>query len=127
MDYAEENLSVAELVLSRDHFNARLHNTHQVVEKYLKALIVERELDFVKTHSIATLRNILARKGFDVRLSEKDCSLIDAVHVPSRYPVSGVTPELPFNRDTCDRCIRVARRVRDAVQRNLIEDTRAGR
>ena len=122
LEYAEENLNVAELCLSRDHINACLHNTQEATEKYLKAVIVERDLEVERTHSIVRLRNILLGAGMESELSDGDCNILDAVHIPSRYPVFGVVPEPPLDREICEQCIGIARRVRGAVQRILDAD-----
>ncbi len=119
MDYAEENLSVAELVLSHGHFNACLYNTQQAVEKFLKAVIVERELELARTHNIVQLRNILSRADIETELSEEDCDLLDAVYMPSRYPEFGVVPDQPSGRETCEKCVGIARKVQGRILGHL--------
>ncbi|RJP58547.1 MAG: HEPN domain-containing protein [Deltaproteobacteria bacterium] len=52
LSYADENLDVAELSLANNHLNACLHNAQQAVEKYLKALVIEYDLPFRKTHAV---------------------------------------------------------------------------
>ncbi len=52
LSYADENLDVAELSLAHGHLNACLHNAQQAAEKYLKALIIEYNLPFRRTHSL---------------------------------------------------------------------------
>ena len=56
LQYADENLDVAELALSSAHLNASLHNAQQAIEKYLKALIIEYELPFKKTHYLEKVK-----------------------------------------------------------------------
>ena len=46
LSYADENLDVAGLSLDHGHLNACLQNAQQAVEKYLKAVVVERNLEF---------------------------------------------------------------------------------
>ena len=52
LSYADENLDVAGLAFDHGHHNACLQNVQQAVEKYLKAVIVERDLEFRRTYSI---------------------------------------------------------------------------
>ena len=47
---ADENLDVAGLAFDHGQLNACLQNAQQAVEKYLKAVIVERDLEFRRTH-----------------------------------------------------------------------------
>ena len=70
ISYADENLDVSTLALEHGHLNACLQNAQQAVEKYLKALIVENGLRFVRTHSVQELVGILAAKK-SLRLSLK--------------------------------------------------------
>ncbi len=99
-----------------DHLNACLHNAQQAVEKYLKALIIEYELPFKKTHSIYALWQELADHGVQTALSEEDCDLFDAVYMPSRYPVFSVLPDAIPDRETCAKCIGITSNVKDSVQ-----------
>lgn len=56
--YAEENLNVAGLALEHGHLNSSLQNAQQAVEKYLKAVIVERDFEFRRTHSMGPTQSI---------------------------------------------------------------------
>ncbi len=119
LNYAAENLAVAELSLAHDHLNACLHNAQQAVEKYLKALMVERELPIKKTHAIVILWQSLADSGFETALSEEDCALFDSVFMPSRYPLFSILPDAMPDRETCEKCIRIARRVEETIKLSL--------
>jgi HEPN domain-containing protein len=116
LNYAAENLAVAELSLAHDHLNACLHNTQQAVEKYLKALIIEHELSFKKTHAIFVLWQSLVDNGFNTALTEEDCVLLDSVFMPSRYPLFSILPDAMPDRETCEKCIRIARRVGETIR-----------
>ena len=111
LSYADENFDVAELSLANDHLNACLHNAQQAVEKYLKALIIEHDLPFRKTHAIYVLWQELTEHGVQSELTEEDCDLFDAVYMPSRYPLFSVLPDAMPDRKTCEKCVHIARRV----------------
>ena len=119
LSYADENLDVAELSLANDHLNACLHNSQQAVEKYLKALIIEHDLPFRKTHAIYTLWQELTEHGIQSGLTEEDCDLFDAVYMPSRYPLFSVLPDAVPDLETCEKCIRIARRVGESTRSAL--------
>lgn len=116
LNYAAENLDVAELSLSHNHLNACLHNAQQAVEKYLKALFIEYGLPFKKTHAIYVLWQELTDRGFEAVLTEEDCDLLDAVYMPSRYPLFSVLPDAMPDRETCEKCVLIARRVEGNVR-----------
>lgn len=118
--YAQENLNIAELAISHEHFNACLYNSQQAAEKYLKSVIVELALEFKRTHNILRLRQLLIEAGVDdVGLTEDECDLLDAIYMPSRYPLAGVLPDAMPDREICKRCLHIAHRVRDSVTEYL--------
>jgi HEPN domain-containing protein len=119
LNYAAENLAVAELSLTHNYLNACLHNAQQAVEKYLKALLIEHELPFKKTHTIFILWQSLADKGFGTALTEEDCTLLDSVFMPSRYPLFSILPDSMPDKETCEKCIRIARRVGETIRPTL--------
>lgn len=119
LSYADENLDVAELSLANNHLNACLHNAQQAVEKYLKALIIEYDLPFRKTHAIYILWQELTEHGIQLELTEEDSDLFDTVYMPSRYPLFSVLPDAMPERETCEKCIRIARRVGESARSAL--------
>ena len=123
--YADENRNVAELSLAHGHLNACLHNAQQAVEKYLKALITEYDLPAKRTHVIYALWQDLSEKGLPSSLTEEDCDLLDAVYMPSRYPLFGVLPDAVPDREICEKCLCIACRVGDSAR--LTIQSKAGR
>ena len=119
LNYAAENLAVAELSMAHNHLNACLHNAQQAVEKYLKALIIEHDLPFKKTHMIFVLWQSLEDYGFETVLTEEDCVLLDSVFMLSRYPLFSILPDAMPDRETCEKCVQIARRVGERIQQTL--------
>ena len=115
LEYAEENLESAILLLDGDLFNPCLHNSQQAVEKMLKAVFVEFSLKFKKTHSINELAIALGENGLAVDLAEDECDLLDSIYLPSKYPLGSVLPDFEPDRKMCEDCIAIARRVRESV------------
>ena len=56
LKYAEENLASAKVLQESELFNPCLQNVQQSVEKALKALFIENNLKFKKTHNISELK-----------------------------------------------------------------------
>ena len=70
LEYADENLRSARLLLDSELFNPCLQNVQQAVEKMLKALLMESTKKIKKTHSINELVNILDKHGLNVDMTK---------------------------------------------------------
>jgi len=115
LEYADENLRSARLLLDGELFNPCLQNVHQAVEKMLKALLVESTKKIKKTHSINELVNILDKHGLNVDMTEDDCDLLDSIYLPSKYPLGSILPDFEPDLQTCRKCVALAERVWDSV------------
>jgi len=115
LDYADENLRSAKLLLDSELFNPCLQNVQQAVEKMLKALLVESTKKIKKTHSINELVNILDKHGLNVDMTEDDCDLLDSIYLPSKYPLGSILPDFEPDMQTCRKCVALAERVWDSV------------
>ena len=115
LQYAEENLRSARLLLDSELFNPCLQNVQQAVEKMLKALLVESTKKIKKTHSINELVNILDKHGLNVDMTEDDCDLLDSIYLPSKYPLGSILPDFEPDLQTCRKCVALAERVWDSV------------
>ncbi|MFH0963215.1 MAG: HEPN domain-containing protein [Planctomycetota bacterium] len=116
VSYADENLAMCRLALEHRHLNACLQNAQQGVEKYLKAVMVERELEFRRTHSVRELVAILAAHRISADISEEEMDLMDTIYVPSKYPDYSALPATEPNEGICDEALRIARKVGERVR-----------
>jgi len=107
--YAEENLRVAALCLEADLYNPSLRNAQQAVEKALKAICLERRLPLKKTHSIGELAHILRETDIGGVLTDNDSALLDAIYLPSKYPLGSVLPDFEPDRAIAERCLSLAK------------------
>lgn len=84
----------------------------QAVEKYLKAFLVKKQVEFSKTHSIMTLLNLCSTvdKSFSKDLSEADNLTDYAVEI--RYPDEWYEPTI----EEAKQAYNIALRVKDFVQ-----------
>jgi HEPN domain-containing protein len=117
--YAEDNLEAARLLLQQDLYNPCLQNIQQSIEKSLKALLLEKTSSYRKTHAVTELVKMLHSVGIAVHLSEDDCDLLDAIYLPSKYPLGGVLPDFDPDEELCNRCLLLAESVLDQVVQNL--------
>jgi len=123
LDYADENLRSARLLLDGELFNPCLQNVQQAVEKILKAVLVESAIKIKKTHSINKLVSILSQNNLNVDITEDEQDLLDSIYLPSKYPLGSILPDFEPDLQTCRQCIAVADRVWDSVASFLSWDS----
>jgi HEPN domain-containing protein len=114
---AESDLKTAEhtLTLKKDcPFDTVCFHAQQCAEKYLKALLVYRSIDFPKTHDI---RLLMQRVPVDFKLgiSIEEVVPLNRYTIEARYPGDWE----PFDREEAETAVSIARKVRKAVRANL--------
>jgi len=115
LEYADENLSSAKVLLDNGLFNPCLQNVQQAVEKMLKAVLVEFSIKFKRTHSTNELIIMLAENHLDIDLTEEERDLLDSIYLPSKYPLGGILPDFEPDDKICKNCIGIAERVKKSV------------
>ncbi|OFZ91832.1 MAG: hypothetical protein A2V78_09855 [Betaproteobacteria bacterium RBG_16_64_18] len=88
-------------------------HAQQSAEKYLKALLVLRGIDFPKTHDIETL-TALVPAAVRPHLTPEEQRRLTGYAVAARYPGSGEIPLVEAKR-----AVAIARRVRREIRRAL--------
>jgi HEPN domain-containing protein len=114
---AENDLKTAEHILTLKEncpFDIACFHAQQCAEKYLKALLVSRSVDFPKTHD---LRFLMQRIPEDItlRLRIEEVVSLNRYTIEARYPGDWE----PFNRREAEKAVAIARKVRRAVKEFL--------
>jgi len=109
--YAEENLQSARLLLEHGLLNPCLQNAQQAVEKALKAILIARAVPLRRRHSIQELANLLAATGPPSGVTAEECNLLDAIYLPSKYPLGSALPDFEPDEEVCRQCVQIAERV----------------
>ncbi|HEY5869879.1 MAG TPA: HEPN domain-containing protein [Candidatus Tectomicrobia bacterium] len=109
--YAEENLQSARLLLEHGLLNPCLQNAQQAVEKALKAILIARAIPLRRTHSIQELAHLLATNGLPSGITAEECNLLDAIYLPSKYPLGSALPDFDPDEEVCRQCVQIAERV----------------
>ena len=117
--YAEENLESAEILLQSRLFNPCLQNVQQSVEKFLKAVLIEKAAGLTRTHSIRQLSNSISDLGMTITISDDEIDLLDSIYLPSKYPAFSVLPKFMPDEEICRQCLTVALAVKSDVLRCL--------
>lgn len=111
LNYSEENLTAAKLVLQSELLNACLQNVQQSIEKALKSIFIEKGIPFKKTHNIWELKTLLEKNGITTSLTDDDCDFLDSIYLPTKYPVGSALPFFYPDKEICIKSISLAERV----------------
>jgi len=114
---AESDFKTAEHILTLKEscpFDTVCFHAQQCVEKYLKALLVSRSLDFPKTHDLRLLMQKIPAE-INLKLHIEEVVSLNRYTIEARYPGDWE----PFNRKEADKAVRIARMVRKAVKAYL--------
>ncbi len=114
VEKAEHDLRNAEYVLTLEKdcpFDTVCFHCQQCAEKYLKALLVSRSIEFPRTHDLVVLINLATRHcGLNLQLEE--VQPLNRFSVETRYPGDWE----PIYRPEATGAVNMARRVREAVR-----------
>lgn len=108
--YAVENVQAASLCLESGLYYAAIQNAQQAAEKALKALCHQSGIEVKKTHSIDALCRALLRTGVNCEIAEEECSLLDSLYLPSKYPLGSVLPDFEPDEEIAAKCVDLAKR-----------------
>ena len=111
LDFAEENLKSAEILLENSLFNASLQNAQQCVEKAMKALLIEKQISTKKTHDVFELNLLLTKNNVIIDISEEECDIINTIYLPSKYPLGSALPYFSPDKKICREILEIANRV----------------
>jgi len=111
LQYADENLKSAKVLLESELYNPSLQNVQQAVEKFLKAYLIEQATGISKTHSIRELAAKVTDAGALLAITEDEIDLLDSIYLPSKYPLASVLPHFIPDGNICQNCLTIAEQV----------------
>lgn len=109
LERAEEDYLLASSAIRRKiplNYGATFH-AQQCIEKYLKALLISRQVGFPRTHDLAALGYLCNQAGIILPIGDDDLERLSAYAVEARYP--GSQPTLEEAKESI-KIIRVMRR-----------------
>ena len=114
---ADEDMRAAESLLTDDPplLYPSCFHSQQAAEKYLKALLTWREVEFPKTHSMGELLDLLATVDVPLAQTLAAATALTPYGVEVRYPGDVPEPDIAEARTA----IALAQQVRDAVMQTL--------
>lgn len=114
LQFAAEDLQVAELILAAGIYNQACFHSQQCAEKAVKGLLLLQGKTPPRTHLLGDLLALLAPDPFT---SSLDIQLLDRFYIPTRYPdaLPGSLAEgLPTREDAVE-ALATARKVLETV------------
>ena len=117
---ANEDLAVARYLMggSPPFLNTVGFHSQQAAEKYLKAYLVWRQIDFPKTHNIASLLKLISQANAGLSESLHRTIGLSKHGVDARYPAD--IPEL--SHDDANTALELAQMAQSEVLAALEED-----
>ncbi len=115
MKKADADLDMAGRALrgKRKHPDSGCYHAQQAAEKYLKALLVARGVEFPKTHDLVILNQLCVSNGILTAFAEDPLDFLSAFAIRVRYP--GGEPDLEEAR----KAIVIAKTVRQFARKWL--------
>jgi HEPN domain-containing protein len=110
---AREDMKAAEILSGPDAsaWAAAAFHAQQAAEKYLKALLVEHQIEFARTHDLGQLLDLLASRSLSLAESLRGAEALSMYAVEARYPGDWLQP----GRAEADDALEIARQVEKAV------------
>ncbi len=115
IERAEEDYLLALSAIRRKSpltYGATFH-AQQCIEKYLKALLISRQIEFPRTHDLAALGYLCKQAGIILPIDDDALELLTAYAVETRYP--GTQPTVEESKEA----IKIAKIVRKFIKRTF--------
>lgn len=117
VERAENDFRNAEYVLTLKEncpFDTIAYHCHQCTEKYLKANLIYRGVDFPRTHDLVALFNLL-RPVESLNLHVQDIQPLNRYAVEARYPGDWE----PIGESEARSAFEMAKKIRSAIRPSL--------
>lgn len=119
IEFAGEDLKIAELALKEKLYNQACFHSQQCVEKILKGFIIFKGKIYPKTHKLVDIISKIGKSPFDNLKDE--IVLLDCFYILTRYPnaLPGTLPEvLPSEKDAIES-LEIAKRVFEIAKKEM--------
>ena len=77
LQLAQEEFQAAEHLFGASLYRMVCYHAQQAVEKSLKVILIEREMEFARTHNILDLCNAVRHIGYEAPLSMEDAAFLN--------------------------------------------------
>lgn len=119
MDYAEEDLRLAEYALNMKEqapFRLIAYHAQQCAEKYLKAILVLNQIEFPYTHNLKSLVKLVKPLGAWPDILEQ-AEKLTPYAITTRYP--GI--DSPVDKNEALEALSICRQIRELLRTSLLQ------
>ncbi|MEW6684737.1 MAG: HEPN domain-containing protein [Candidatus Edwardsbacteria bacterium] len=105
---AYEDFQAAENLMKIDLYRMVCYHSQQTVEKILKALLTEKEIEFERSHNIIDLKVAVMKVEYGVKISDEDAVFLNSIY-RSRYPSdAGLLPTGEPTKEDAEKALNIA-------------------
>jgi len=118
---ADKDLQAAEIIINDEYplTNIVAFHCQQAIEKYLKAIIIEKDGPLIRTHDLIKLNGIL-NEIKDLGIDEKKLIILNEVYMDSRYPGDlGLMPDGMPTNEQAKEFIEYANEIKNIINNEL--------
>lgn len=116
---AEEDFQAAKHLLERSLLRMVCYHAQQSVEKILKAVLTENEIEFSRTHNILDLCNAAKEIGHEASLADEEAIFLNSIY-RARYPAAlGLLPPGEPTKEDADRALHIAQKMQEWLKETL--------
>jgi HEPN domain-containing protein len=118
---ADKDLHAAEILLKDEYplTNIVAFHCQQVIEKYLKAFIIEKDVPLIKTHDLIKLNGMISEIK-NIGIDERKLIVINEVYIESRYPGDiGLLPDGIPTFEEAKKFLEYAKEVKIIINNEL--------
>jgi HEPN domain-containing protein len=120
---ADKDLYAAEIIMRDDYplTNIVAFHCQQAIEKYLKAYLIEKDVQIIKTHDLIKL-NDMTKEIKDLEIDEEKLIVINEVYIESRYPGElGILPDGVPTDEQAKAFIEYVKEIKTKIKNELKE------
>jgi len=110
---AHEDLQSAEYLFEKRLFRMVCYHAQQAVEKVLKSLLAEHEVETPRIHNILDLNNAVIKLGYETRLTDEEAIFLTSIYRWRYPPELGLLPSGEPIETNAELALKVARAVVD--------------
>lgn len=125
LDFAKEDLAVAQLTFDEKHFSHACFLSQQAIEKALKAFLIAKLNQYPRIHNLTDLLTQCINLDANFTQFVTECATVDQYYIPTRYPsgIPGGPTATPPTDKHAQTAINAATRILQFVSASLTPNT----